>query len=425
MKYNYIYPSLLQSSNIKTNSWYDIICVKNEAYNKKKKKQIVKYKYTNTYKIILYPTEKQKKILENWLNDCIIIYNLTNAYIKYIINDINKKKILNFISLRKQLNNTLEIICENHNLNKHTADYMVKHCVEMYKSAISNHESINNFNIKDMKFDRRRKNLTVEPGSLSKKMNAIFVKQLGYLKSSLPLNIISQNSILQYDSYKKTFIIITPKTAKYSNKVSQYNKCGIDIGVRTFLTIFSKAESYEIGTATKNTIDKINNRLDKIRSSYNKKLISKQKYQKLYNKYSSKLENKISDLHNKTANFILSRFNTIMIEKISIKNMVSNLKGNIRSITKRRLLALSHYKFKMKLKQISVKYGCKIVEVSAYLTTKNCHNCQQTNDSLKASKLFICSNCNLIMDRDINASINIYKNRILTRSCPIKKVNNL
>ena len=70
-----------------------------------------------------------------------------------------------------------------------------------------------------------------------------------------------------------------------------------------------------------------------------------------------------------------------------------------------------------------VKYGNKIIEVSAYLTSKNSHNCLHTNDNLGSSKLFICQNYNLVLDRDINASVNIFKNRILTHSFPIKKVN--
>ena len=49
--------------------------------------------------------------------------------------------------------------------------------------------------------------------------------------------------------------------------------------------------------------------------------------------------------------------------------MISNVTGNLQAITKRRLIALSHYKFREKL----------------------------------------------CIDRDINASINIYKNEILTR----------
>lgn len=291
----------------------------------------------------------------------------------------------------------------------------------MFKSAISNCKSINKFNIRDLKFNKRRKNLVIEPISVSRKYNGIFIRELGEMKTSQPLNIITQNSILQYDSYKKTYVIITPKTTNKTVEVEQYKKCGVDIGVRTFMTVYSQANSYEIGTNTKNTIDRINNRLDKIRSSYNKKIINEKQFKNLYNKYSDKLINKISDMHNKTAKFLLTNYKTIVIEKVSIKQMVSNLTGNLHDITKRRLLALSHYKFKMKLKQMSVKYGTTIIETSAYLTSKNCHNCKTTNDKLNSNKLFICENCNLLMDRDINAAINIYKNRILTRSCPIKK----
>ena len=37
MNINYNYPTLLQASNINTNSWFDIRRYKNNAYNKKKK----------------------------------------------------------------------------------------------------------------------------------------------------------------------------------------------------------------------------------------------------------------------------------------------------------------------------------------------------------------------------------------------------
>ena len=128
-------------------------------------------------------------------------------------------------------------------------------------------------------------------------------------------------------------------------------------------------------------------------------------------------------MHNKTAKFILSNYQTILIEKVSIKNMIGNLTGNLKDVVKRRLIALSHYRFKMKLKQMAIKYGSEIKEVSAYLTSKNCHNCQHTNDKLGANKIFHCINCGLIIDRDINAAINIYNNRTLYRSGPIKKVD--
>ena len=184
---------------------------------------------------------------------------MTNEYLKGILSNINYKKELNFINLRRILNENIRIICKNNNLNKHTADYAVKHCMEMYKSAFSNHKDMSKFNITNLDKNRRRKNITIEPSSVSKKINSIFMKELKEIKSSLPLNMITQNSILQYDSYKKTFIIISPKDTAGDFKLKQYRKCGVDIGVRTFLTTYSTNASYEIGTLSKKSKDFLDN----------------------------------------------------------------------------------------------------------------------------------------------------------------------
>ncbi len=347
---------------------------------------------------------------------------ITNNYIKNTATNDNYKNIINFFKLREIMNEPLKNTCKISGINKHTADYAIKHCVEMYKSAISNHKKLEKFNIQDLSKNRRRKNLVIEPASVSSKINSIFTKQLGKIKTNINLNIIKQNSILQFDTLKKSYIIITPKNINNNNYVEQNHKCGIDIGVRTFLTTYSPSESYEIGTNTYKTIDRINKRLDCIRKSKDEKIINESKFTYLYNKYSSKLKDKINDMHCKVSHYLLSNYRKLIIGKVSTKKMVSNLDGNLRDITKRRLMALSHYKFRMKLKSMAIKFGCKIIETDEYLTSKNCSKCKTTNDNLKGSKIFNCPNCNLEIDRDINASINIYKNRTLSRSSPSERV---
>jgi transposase len=418
------YPSLFQAANsIETNSWFDIKNRKNESFNKKKRKRHINYDYIDTLKIVLDLNNKQKEIINMWADDCIDVYNFVNGYIKENATNENCKKIINFYSLRGKLKEPIKNICNKHRLNKHTADYALKHCVEMYKSSLSNHKNdMSKFNINDLRKDRRRKNLIIEPASVSKKKNSIFIKELGIIKSNIPLKTISQNSVLQYDTLKNKYIIITPKKINKENYVEQYHKCGIDIGVRTFLTTYSRSDSNEIGTNTYKTIDMANKRLDNIRKSKDEKIITDKKFTNLYNKYSSKLKNKINDLHFKSANFLLSRYRKLYIGKVSTKKMVSNLDGNLKEITKRRLMALSHYRFRIKLKQMSVKFGCKIFETDEYLTSKTCSRCKFINDNLKGNKNYDCPNCKLRIDRDINASINIYKNRTLTRSGPLKKV---
>ena len=415
----YIYPTLLKSANnININGWFDIKIRKNNKYRKKKKRihNIINSTYIDTYKIKLTLTDKQKKIIKLWLDDCIDIYNITNNYIKINVNTTNIKKIINFYTLRKLLNIQIKEICNKNKLNKHTADYAVHHCVTMYKSALSNHNNnLDKFNINDLLKTRRRKNLVIEPASVSLKINSIFIKQLDKIISSSPLNLIKKNSVLQFDSIKNTFFIIIPFDKEDKKEVHQYKKCGVDIGVRTFITTYSRGESMEIGTNNNKLIDKYNNKIDSIKSNYELKKLSKRKYEKSISKYSDKLKYSIEDLHNKTSTVLLTLYKEIIIGKISIKKMISNLTGNLQAITKRRLLALSHYKFREKLKARAFKFGCKITEVSEYLTSKTCSNCKAINDKLGSSKIFNCSSCKLCIDRDINASINIYKNKILTR----------
>ena len=48
-----------------------------------------------------------------------------------------------------------------------------------------------------------------------------------------------------------------------------------------------------------------------------------------------------------------------------------------------------------------------------YLTSKTCSECGKIKKNLGSNKVFECVLCNLKIDRDINASINIYKNENL------------
>ena len=134
-----LYPTLLQSANIiNSHSWFDIKEHKN-INRKKKKRKTINISYIETTKFKLTLTKSQKKLLKRWLNDCIDVYNLTNEYIK---NNKLTKKDLNFFKLRKQLYTEITQICNKNKLQKHTADYAVKHCIEMYKSAFSSRKGL-------------------------------------------------------------------------------------------------------------------------------------------------------------------------------------------------------------------------------------------------------------------------------------------
>ena len=277
-----------------------------------------------------------------------------------------------------------------------------------YKNFINNH--IKKFNVSDLLKDRKRKNMIIEPVNVSKKSNTIFKSIFKNIDSNISLNIIEKNSILQYNKINNVFIIITPYNREYEVKLEQYSKCGIDIGCRTFLTVYSPEKTLEIGTKdfTYNIIDKYHKKLDSLHKNRDNKKINDKTFKKSQIKYQEKLNNFIGELHNKSSRYILERFEVINIGKISIKLMVSNLTGNLQKKTKRRLLALSHYKFRMKLLQMSTKWNNKINLINEYMTTKKCSCCNNIKYDIGSNKIYNCSVCGLLLDRDINASINIY-----------------
>ena len=89
--------------------------------------------------------------------------------------------------------------------------------------------------------------------------------------------------------------------------------------------------------------------------------------------------------------------------------MLSNTTGNLYKKVKRRLVALSHYKFRMKLKALAPKFGTIVKEIDEYMTSKKCHNCGNIKKDLGSAKVYKCEKCNVKLNRDINAAINIYK----------------
>lgn len=100
-----------------------------------------------------------------------------------------------------------------------------------------------------------------------------------------------------------------------------------------------------------------------------------------------------------------------MVTDFSSKK-VNSKNGNLNPMTKRVLGKLSHYKFRQRLKNKCKKYKCHYLEVNESYTSKTCCNCGNLHKSLGTSKTYECIECELILDRDVNAAINILiKNR--------------
>lgn len=162
----------------------------------------------------------------------------------------------------------------------------------------------------------------------------------------------------------------------------------------------------EIGENAYNRYSKHYEKIDHVNSLHDKKQLSDKKHTKVLNKQYDKLYNLTKDLHFKSAKLLSTQFKTIQIGKISTKSIVSN-ENNLNKISKRCMYGLSHFLFRERLKFQCQKRNsiCNVVDES--YTTKTCCMCKKIQDIGK-SKIYDCENCGCVIDRDINASRNIF-----------------
>ena len=419
------YPTLLQTANnIKTNAWFDM----NEIINPKPNSKMAKLtkdktiKYLQTTKTPIYPNEKQKTILHKWFGAVHEVYNITNAYLKKNTN----QDLLNIRTLRPLLNDKLHSVYNISNLNRHTIDYSVSHCIAMYKSAYTNLERgyIKEFDIKDLSIDKNRYNLVIEPQSLSKKINGIFTATLGHMNSKRSLkNIFKHNCILQYQKNTNRYFIIAPqdKQITFLKGSERYKKCGVDLGIRTFATIYTPEKVIEISNNTNQVMDRYLKKMDNINSQKDKNILNKKLYDKILERYGNKMRHRVNDLHKKVAVFLTSNFKEINLGKFSTKCMISNTTSNLKDIVKRRAQTLSFFKFNEFIQSMGKKYDCKIHILDEYKTTMTCHSCKNENKNVGSSKIYKCVNphCKIELGRDVNASINIYNGGFLRAKKPL------
>jgi IS605 OrfB family transposase len=122
----------------------------------------------------------------------------------------------------------------------------------------------------------------------------------------------------------------------------------------------------------------------------------------IYSKW-QKIKNYINELHWRTIRYLVKHYDTIILGDINTKSI---LQGNIPKIVKRVLQQYSFCSFKTKLNWVCSLLGKKLFLVDERLTSKSCCKCGYKNN-VESSERYVCSQCNLSLDRDINGAVNI------------------
>lgn len=199
------------------------------------------------------------------------------------------------------------------------------------------------------------------------------------------------------DWYISFFVEITPEiTPKYREKI------GVDLGINNLATCsdgtnFSNPKAYKSAAKKLARLQRHLSRKTKGSKNWYKCLL---KVQRLH----QRVANIRRDTIHKITTFLAKNHSQVVIEDLNVSGMLKNhcLAGSIADA--------SFYEFRRQLDYKSSWYGSKLIIADRfYPSSQLCSNCGARQKMPLNQRIFQCQNCGLVIDRDLNASINLEK----------------
>lgn len=369
-----------------------------------------------SYKTEINPTSSQMDKINKTLGICRFLYN---TYISENIKAYkNNKSFVTAYDFDKYVNNTLI-----------PNDLWIKDAYsKARKKAIMNAETaFKRFFKGETKFPKFKKKNKCHTSFYFVKNNKtdcivqrhrIKIPSLGFVKLKekgyIPVDKVIKSGYISKKANKYFVSIIVD--IDISKTISTYNDgLGIDLGLKEF-AILSTGKIYKNINKLK-VIRNIEKRLKREQKRLSKKYENKKKGVATLNKNIHKKISKIQKLYYKLYCIRTDYINKIVNEVVKTKPQFITIENlNITSMMKNRHLSKAiskqkFYEFRTKLINKAKRLNIEIrLADTFYPSSKLCSCCGNIKHDLKLTdRIYRCHYCNLEIDRDYNASLNLMK----------------
>lgn len=363
----------------------------------------------------LYPTVKQKVMLDDHFNAYRYCYNLSLEYKQRLWNDhqINVSGYdmqPELLELRKDVPWILK--CKAECIRE--AGLQVD---KAYKNFFKFNKGFPKFKSKnDVQSFSAYQNIKIQNDKLKFYGNCISFSTSEYYKSLLSTHKIKQVTFKKdkCGDYWATCLIEVEQV-----KLSPLdNSIGLDLGIKS-LVITSEGDIYENPKyllTEKYKLRKLQRRFSKTKKGGKNREKLRIKIARLHRKITHQREHHYHQITNE----LIRENQTIIIEDLKIRNMIKNhsLARSISDANWGLLTQMLEYKCKW--------YGRELIKIGTFFpSSKTCSCCGHKKEELKLSeRTFSCENCGLEIDRDLNAAINIRKEGLKIPGLPVEDTDN-
>lgn len=367
-----------------------------------------------SFKIRLEPNNKQSTLFAQHAGVARHAYNQGLSY----CNDLYEieKKIPTSIDLHKWL--VANVKKQNlwyYNSSKCSPQEALRNLEKSFKN-FHRIQKKNNYSLKDKfgnlkhlpKFKRKgKKDSFYLEGLIKFENNKIKLPKIGWVKVSenIELDTIKNCTISRKANNWFVSFKVEHKPVK---TIKKFDKVGVDLGIKTLATLSNneKFENLKPYRNAKNKLRKQQKEVDRkfVKEAKNQSNNYKKSVRKL-SKTHAKVANVRKDSLHKITTYLAKEFETLVIEDLNVSNMSKN--HRLASA----ILDGGFYEFKRQLLYKKEWYGGNIIVANTFFpSSKLCSCCGNKKKNLKLSeRKYSCTKCLSIMDRDLNASINLEK----------------
>ena len=353
---------------------------------------------TRNYKFRLYPNDSQEKRLQNNLAVCRWVYNkfveyAQNGFVSrndcnYYLTELKQQepwlygyhsKMLQAVSA--QIGGAQKAIIELNKKGHHTGN--LRFC---------GYHDYRTFTYNQTGFKLEQYGNT----------NLLCLSKIGWIEirqhRDIPQNSKIKQAIVTKSKSGKWFACMTVDIEEpliNIPKISFSKSVGIDVGVKSFAYDSNGNQTPNPKNLQRmlNPLRMVQRKVSRRKKGSNNRLKAILHMQRIH----EKIANRRKDFQHKLSAQYAKNNDVIFVEKLENLNMVKNHR------LAQSIMDASWGTFLQKL-----EYKCKmIIKVSARNTTIDCSRCGNAVPKSLAIRIHRCNVCNLVLDRDYNASINI------------------
>ncbi len=353
------------------------------------------------YRYRIYPNKKQKELIRKTFGCVRFVYNHYLNQRKEVYE--NDKTTLTYSMCSKdltQLKKELEWLQEP---DKDSLQKCLKDLDAAYQKFFKEHTGYPKFKSKKNRYQSYRTSCSNNNVRYDNKK--IRLPKLGWIKTKdkqLPDGRIL-NATISQEPNGHYYCSLCCTGIEFEKFPKTGNNIGLDLGLVDFVVL-----SNETKVKNPHFYEKSEPKLVKLQRALSRKTIGSKRWNKARIKVANlqkHTSNQRNDFLQKLTTDIVKRYDIICIENLDVKSM----KETDHTIRNKRINDVSWSKFRRMLTYKTKWYGKKLSVINRFYPSSQICHCCGYRDGKKSEdiRFWICPNCHSVLDRDINAAVNI------------------